>query len=144
KNYKELDFFLPDPAYRMEAEFVPYSEPKKVTVATAVGTEVDLDAKGIVKFQIHGLDYELEAFEGGKDGLFFIFRDETSGKETYGASRFMAADILANGKVDLNFNRAYNPPCAYTAFATCPLPPDKNVLSVRIEAGEKNYPGAQH
>ncbi len=144
KNYRELDFFPPDPAYRMEAEFAPYSGPKKVTIATAVGTVVDLDAKGIVKFRIRDRECELEAFESGKDQLFFIFRDGTSGKETYGASRFMAADILAPGKIDLNFNRAYNPPCAYTDFATCPLSPAKNVLSVRIEAGEKNYPGVHH
>ncbi len=144
KNYKGLDFFPPDPAFRIKAEFDPYAEPKKVTVPTAVGTEAEMDARGIVKFRIHGENCELEAFDGGKAKLFFIFRDGTSGEETYGASRFMSADILPDGTVDMNFNRAYNPPCAYTAYATCPLPPSKNVLRIRIEAGEKAYPGSAH
>ena len=71
--------------------------------------------------------------------LFFIFRDQTSGKETYGAGRFLYSDLPRDGKVVLDFNRAYNPPCAFTPYATCPLPPTANRLPVRVEAGEKNY-----
>ena len=71
--------------------------------------------------------------------LFFIFRDQTSGKETYGAGRFLYADLPKDGKVVLDFNKAYNPPCAFTPYATCPLPPPQNRLPVRIEAGEKAY-----
>ncbi len=71
-----------------------------------------------------------------------MFKDGTSGTETYGAVRFMDALILEDGTVDLNFNRAHNPPCAYTPYATCPLPPPQNILTVRIEAGERVYPGA--
>ena len=83
------------------------------------------------------LDGVLE--EPDAEELFFIFRDQTSGKETYGAGRFLYADLPKGGKVVLDFNKAYNPPCAFTPYATCPLPPPQNRLPVRIEAGEKAY-----
>jgi len=76
--------------------------------------------------------------EPGAEELFFIFRDQTAGKETYPAGRFLYAPMPKDGKVVLDFNKAYSPPCAFTAFATCPLPPPQNRLPVRIEAGEKN------
>jgi len=144
KNYKGLDFFPPSKKYKIIADFVPYPDPKKVTLDTIIGTETEMTSPGYVKFFIDGQEYSLEAFSGGSKSLFFIFKDETNGKETYEASRFMVSDVLDNGKVDLNFNRAYNPPCAYTPYATCPLPPPQNYLKVRIEAGEKKYPGSHH
>ena len=141
KNYHGLTFYPPKQKYKINAEFVPYPEPKKITVGTVVGTEEENISPGYVQFQIDGKEVRLDAFESGPGlkRLFFVFRDGTSGKETYGASRFMTCDVLEDGSVDLNFNRAYNPPCAYTPYATCPLPPPQNVLSVRIEAGEKAY-----
>ena len=89
---------------------------------------------GYVKFVINGKEYRLDAFQGDAKStkLFFIFSDETNGEETYGGGRFMYSDILENGKVDLNFNRAYNPPCSYTPYFTCPL------LKISISEGE--YP----
>ena len=95
----------------------------------------DIEVVGTVK--IDGKVYRLDAFSGEPKTLFFIFGDDTNGKETYEASRFMDAHILENGKVDLNFNRAINPPCAYTLYATCPLPPPQNQLKISILAGEK-------
>ena len=81
-----------------------------------------------------------DLFGGGKDKqLFYIFRDLTTGKETYPAGRFLYSDGPKDGHVVLDFNKAYNPPCAFTEFATCPLPPKENRLAVRIEAGEKKY-----
>ena len=74
----------------------------------------------------------------GKE-LFFIFHDQTSGKETYPPGRFLHTDFAKDGKVELDFNKAYNPPCAFTPYATCPLPPKQNRLPIRIEAGELNY-----
>lgn len=144
KDYKGLRFFPPRQQYRVQADFIPFDESKTVVVNTVVGTESKMQSPGYVAFNLSGQDLRLDAFGSGSDvkGLFFVFTDLTSGKETYGASRFMQADILENGKVDLNFNRAYNPPCAYTPFATCPLPPPQNHLSVRIEAGEKVYEGS--
>lgn len=146
KDYTGLNFFPPDPRFKIEADFVAYPNPKTITVATMVGTESDMIAPGYLQFEIDGKQFELEAFEVGSDlkQFFIIFRDGTSGDETYGASRFMTVSKLENGKVDLNFNRAHNPPCAYTPYATCPLPPDKNELEIRITAGEKNYPGSSH
>lgn len=106
----------------------------KVTVVAEKGTE----------FKIDGKVFRLDAFSGKPKTLFFIFGDETNGKETYEASRFMDAEILENGEVVLNFNRVYNPPCAYTPYATCPLPPPQNQLEISILAGEKKYPDSQH
>ncbi len=95
---------------------------------------------GYAVFRIHGrvrLRPILE--EPDAKELFYIFRDQTSSKETYGAGRFMYSDLPHDGKVVLDFNKAYNPPCAFTPYATCPLPPAENRLPVRIEAGEKKY-----
>lgn len=98
-----------------------------------------MSSPGYVKFKINTQEFQLEAFSGDLKKLFFIFKDETNGKDTYEASRFMESNLLDGGKVDLNFNRAYNPPCAFTPYATCPLPPPQNYLKIRIEAGEKKY-----
>lgn len=141
KNYQGLDFFQPNQQFKINADLISYPTPKSITVATVVGNEVSYNCRGYVKFIIDGKEYRLDAFDTsrGANILYFIFKDATSGHETYGSSRFMYSDILADGSVDLNFNRAYNPPCAYTPYATCPLPPPQNILAARIEAGEKNY-----
>jgi uncharacterized protein (DUF1684 family) len=140
KNHTGLDFYPPTEKYKLEAEFHPFPEPKKVEVGTAIGENTEMNSPGYVTFKIDGNFYRLDAFFGKPKTLFFIFGDDTNGKETYEASRFMEAYILENGKVDLNFNRAFNPPCAYTPFATCPLPPPQNQLKTSILAGEKKYP----
>ena len=143
RSYAGLDYFPPDPAFRVEGILVLYSRPKTVVVPTVVGTEAEMTSPGAVEFFLDGKAFRLQAFQEDPDGkrLFFVFSDETSGKETYEASRFMTAPVLDNGRVDMNFNRATNPPCAYMPFATCPLPPPENRLPIRIEAGEKKYPG---
>jgi uncharacterized protein (DUF1684 family) len=146
KNYKGLDFFPPSEKFKIEAVFVPLPTPKTVTVATVIGTEEEMKSPGYVKFMIDGKEFRLDAFAENAQSkqLFFIFKDETNGKETYGAGRFMTSNVLEDGKVDLNFNRAYNPPCSYTPYATCPLAPEQNWLKIRIEAGEKSYAGGHH
>jgi uncharacterized protein (DUF1684 family) len=141
KEYTGLEFFPPRAKYKLNASFTPYSPSKSQVLSTMVGTTTEMEVPGYLTFQIDGREYRLDAFRDypeSKD-LFIIFKDGTSGMETYGASRFMDAEILEDGTVDLNFNRAYNPPCAYTHYATCPLPPPQNILTVRIEAGEKKY-----
>jgi uncharacterized protein (DUF1684 family) len=96
-----------------------------------------MESPGYVVFQLDGRELRLEpVIEEGENELFFIFRDQTAGKETYPAGRFLYADLPRDGKVVLDFNKAYNPPCAFTPYATCPLPPKQNHLPVRIEAGE--------
>jgi uncharacterized protein (DUF1684 family) len=141
KEYHGLDFFAPKMEYRVTAEFVPYPEPKMITLATVVGTETEISSPGYVSFVLDGKEMRLDVFGDGHDAeeLSIIFKDLTSGRETYGACRFLVADVLESGDVELNFNRAYNPPCAYTPYATCPLPPPQNELPVAIKAGEKQY-----
>lgn len=145
KEYSGLDFFPPRKEYLMQVAFVPFTEPKKVKLVTVVGTEAEMVSPGYVGFRIDDRDLRLDVFETepGSSSLFIIFKDKTGGTETYGACRFMVADLQEDGNVRLNFNRAYNPPCAYTPYATCPLPPPQNDLPVRIEAGEKRY-GKNH
>ena len=96
---------------------------------------------GALVFTIGGRDYRLDAVEeNGEEDLFVIFADQTNGKKTYGAGRFLyAARPGADGTTIVDFNKAYNPPCAFTPFATCPLPPPQNRLSIPVEAGEKRY-----
>ncbi|MFQ6070206.1 MAG: DUF1684 domain-containing protein [Candidatus Aminicenantales bacterium] len=145
KNYTGLDFFPPSEKFRIEAEFVPYPEGKKLRIKTIINTENEMASPGYVKFSLDGKEYHLDVFGNPSNKrLFIIFKDGTNGKETYEPGRFLRAKIMDNGKVDLNFNRAYNPPCAYTPYATCPLAPLQNWLKVRIEAGEKKYPGSKH
>ena len=106
-----------------------------------MGTEEEYPIPAYLEFTLFEETFQLDPFSVKSDStlLFLIFKDETSGETTYGAGRYMYPKILDDGSVDLNFNRAYNPPCAYTPYATCPLAPEQNFLKTAIEAGEKNY-----
>jgi hypothetical protein len=97
-----------------------------------------MQSPGEVVFTLQGQELRLQAVNDG-DMLWFIFRDLTSGKETYGAARFLYAEPARDGRVELDFNKAYNPPCAFNPYTTCPLPPLENRLRVRVEAGEMSY-----
>jgi uncharacterized protein (DUF1684 family) len=121
--------------YRIEARWEAYASARTVSIVNVLGDVSEERSTGRAHFQIGSNQYSLEPVDEG-NSLFFIFRDETSGKETYGAGRFLYAEKPKNGVVILDFNKAVNPPCAFTAFATCPLPPSQNRLKVRIEAGE--------
>jgi uncharacterized protein (DUF1684 family) len=138
KNFHGLKYFPLNPAYRFRATFVPYATPKKVPVPNVLGQLVSMDSPGYVEFVSKGTKYRLEpVYEtSAHTDLFFIFKDLTSRAETYEAGRFLHTPLPSAGIVDLDFNRAYNPPCAFTAFATCPLPIKENQLQVRIPAGE--------
>lgn len=138
--FRGLDEFPLQPAWRVEARFEPYKPAKKIPIANVLGQVSDEDSPGAVVFDWQGKTYRLDALPGDdKGGLFLIFADQTNGKETYGAGRFLDAEPPKDGKVVVDFNTAYNPPCAFTAFATCPLPPAQNRLGLRVEAGEKKY-----
>ena len=138
--FRGLDFYPVHPAWRIDARFEPYKPAKKVPIANVLGQVTDEDSPGAVVFDRQGKTYRIDALTGGEDGsLFLLFADQTSGKETYGAGRFLDAGAPQDGKVVVDFNTAYNPPCAFTSFATCPLPPAQNRLAVRVEAGEKKY-----
>jgi len=138
-NFKGLSYFPLQSAYRVDAKFVRDDTPKKVPVPNVLGQTVEMESPGYVTFTLQGREVRLEpVYETSKhEDLFFIFSDLTSRRETYPAGRFLHAPLPStDGHVDLDFNKADNPPCAFTAFATCPLPTKANQLQVRIEAGE--------
>jgi uncharacterized protein (DUF1684 family) len=136
REFAGIETFPFDPAWRFVARWEAYPEPRRVTVVNVLGAEEEERAPGRAWFTIGGKELSLEpTLDDGK--LFFVFRDATAGKETYGASRFLLADPPEGGHVVLDFNRAYTPPCGFTPFATCPLPRRENVLPVRVTAGER-------
>ena len=140
--FKRLDFFDIDPAYRIEARFVPYQPPKKVQITSVTGQIEGADCPGVAQFTLEGKDFSLEPIlESPKSKqLFFIFKDLTNGQETYEAGRFLYTDLPKGNSLILNFNQAHNPYCAYSPYSTCPLPPRQNWLKAAIKAGEKKYP----
>ena len=139
-----LDTYPIEPAWRVEARFEPYDPPKTIGIPNVLGQVSDMPAPGAVVFDWQGKTFRLDALGDPKEGLSLIFADQTNGKETYGAGRFLETGPVKDGKVFVDFNLAYNPPCAFTAFATCPLPPSQNRLALRVEAGEKKYAGLAH
>jgi len=143
KHFKGLEYFPAQPKWLVTGSFVPYEAPKKVAIPTVLGTAETMEAPGLVSFTIDGKALTLEpVVEDPTDPkLWFIFKDATSAKETYGGGRFLYADMPKDGKVAIDFNQAYNPPCAFTPYATCPLPPKQNWLPIRVEAGEKTFSG---
>lgn len=142
KNFAGLDYFPIDPSWRIEAKWVPFEQPRAVDITNIIGQVSPAAVTGKAVFTRDGHTYELLPIdEGPAEPLFFVVSDSTSGNETYGACRFVYADQPKDGKVILDFNRAQSPPCAFTPFATCPLPPKENRFSVPIRAGEKDYRG---
>jgi uncharacterized protein len=142
RNFTGLKWFPPDEAYRVTGRFEPYAAAKTVKVPNILGDLETYKAPGVVAFTLNGQEHRLEAFEvgsGDRRRFFFVFRDLTSGKETYPSARFLYADLPANGRTTLDFNKAYNPPCAFNPYTTCPLPTEQNRMRVRIEAGELDY-----
>jgi len=142
-NFKGLEYFPLDARYRVEARLERYPTPKTVQVPVAQGPFQRMLAPGVVHFALHGRQLALQPLISNPDdtSYFFVFRDATSGRETYGAGRFLEAAAPPPGSdvLVLDFNRAYTPPCAFTPYATCPLPPPENVLPVPVRAGEKGY-----
>jgi uncharacterized protein (DUF1684 family) len=130
-----------DPKWRFEARFDAYRPPKPVAVPNVLGSIDNEKSPGAVIFAVGGHEYRLDAVaEEGTDELFLIFGDATNGTETYGGGRFLYAKPPGpDGRTVVDFNKAYNPPCVFTPYATCPLPPRGNRLPIRIEAGEKKY-----
>jgi uncharacterized protein (DUF1684 family) len=143
-SFKGLDTYPIQPEWRVVARFEPYKD-KTLPIANIVGQVNDIPSPGAVVFDWQGQTYRLDALQGSPEGgLFLIFTDKTSGKETYGAGRYLDTDPPKDSKVVVDFNTAYNPPCAFTAFATCPLPPPQNKLPIAIPAGEKKFAGEPH
>ena len=145
RNFAGLDYFPIDPSWRIEAQWVPFDPPHEVNITNMLGQTEPAPVPGKAVFTRDGRTFELLPIdEGADEPLFFVLTDLTAGEETYEASRFLYADRPKDGKIILDFNRAQNPPCAFTPFATCPLPPKENHLPVRVTAGEKAYRGNAH
>ena len=145
-DFKGLDHFPVDPAFRISATLDLYPEPREVAIPTVIGEPSMMLAPGLLRFEINGKTVSLEPYISTPDdrNLFLVFRDATSGDTTYGAGRFLDAELAEDSiEVVLDFNLATNPPCAFTPFATCPLPTPENTLFVAIEAGER-YSGPAH
>lgn len=138
KEFTAIRYFPVDENYRVKARFVPYNPPKRILVPDILGETSNEPSPGYAEFTLNGRTCRLDPVSEG-DELFFIFKDLTSGKETYPPGRFLYSGMAKNGEVILDFNKAYNPPCAFTPYATCPLPPAQNHLPIRIEAGELRY-----
>jgi uncharacterized protein len=141
RSFAGLDYYPIRSEYRVVAEWVPYEPQKTISIPNVLGMSEDLPCPGYARFTIGGKEQRLEPVieQPGDQELFFIFADRTNGSETYPSGRFLYAPMPQDGTVVLDFNKAYNPPCSFTPFATCPLPPPQNRLSARIEAGEKRY-----
>jgi uncharacterized protein len=143
KQFTHLSWYPVDASWRVEARFTPWDKPHTLTFDTVVeGLKEEDPSPGFVTFTKDGHEFRLEPVIDDNE-LFFIFRDQTSGKSTYAASRFLYAEMPKNLKaastVVLDFNKAINPPCVFTAYATCPLPPPQNRLSLAVTAGELMY-----
>lgn len=140
-HFAGLEYFPIDPKWRVEARLEPYNPVKRVPIDDITGLRSEYEAPGQLVFTVDGKEHRLDPFSEG-DELFIIFSDETRKDSTYPAGRYLYAKKPGpDGKVIVDFNKAYNPPCAFTDFATCPLPPRQNRLPVRVEAGEKKYAG---
>ncbi len=138
REFTGLRWFPVAESYRLTATYVAYPQPKEIEIVNILGQVEKMASPGYVTFTLNGKEHRLEPVTEEQQ-LFFIFRDLTSNKTTYPAGRFLYSDLPQNGKVILDFNQAINPPCAFTEFATCPLPPPQNWLKVAIEAGELAY-----
>jgi len=141
-NFKGTEFYPTDVNWRIDARFEPYNPPKPMPITNVLGMESAEASPGAVKFEVGGQEYRLDAVtEKNEPRLFMIMADKTSGKETYPAGRYLYVDPPdASGRVVIDFNKAFSPPCAFTRFATCPLPPRQNRLPIAIVAGEKYTP----
>ncbi|WHZ20832.1 MAG: hypothetical protein OJF55_002981 [Rhodanobacteraceae bacterium] len=140
-GFAGIERFPVDPAWRIVADWQPLDPPFQLATGTVIGTIENYPAPGKAVFEREGRRFELYPVieVPGDTQLFLIFADRTSGKETYGAARFLYADMPRDGRIVLDFNRAYNPPCAFTPYATCPLAPPENRLDLRVAAGELKY-----
>jgi uncharacterized protein (DUF1684 family) len=134
-------WFPIDHAYRVTGRFVADAQPATRRVLNTFGDIDEYRTEGVVAFRLHGQDLTLRPFTTRPNRLYFVFRDASSGEETYEAARFVYADLDDTGRVVIDFNQAYNPPCAFNPYTTCPIPLSENRLPVKILAGERNYQG---
>ena len=141
RGFKGFRWFTIDASYRVAARFIRDASPKTVEVVNTFNDVVSYKTEGVVEFELHGRTLRLRPFTTRPGRLYFVFRDASSGEETYGTGRFLYADLLEDGTTVLDFNEAYNPPCAFNPYTTCPLPMKENILPLKVLAGERAYAG---
>jgi uncharacterized protein (DUF1684 family) len=140
KGFLGFAWFPIDLSHRVTGRFVRDAQPSKLSVVNTYGDVDEFTTEGVVEFQLQGRTMRLRPFTTRPKRFWFVFKDASSGQETYEAARFVYADLADDGSVVLDFNQAYNPPCAFNPFTTCPIPLKENHLPVKILAGEKAYP----
>lgn len=144
KHFQGIEYFPPSDDWIISARFEPYPPGRRIPILNILGMTDQMVTPGAVVFTKNGREYRLDTILEAPDDqeLFVMFADATTARETYGAGRFMYIPMPRDGRVTIDFNRAYNPPCAFNEFATCPLPPAQNRLALRVDAGEKKYTAA--
>jgi uncharacterized protein (DUF1684 family) len=140
RGFLGFSWFPIDLQYRVVGKFIPDAEPKPLKVPNTLGDEDEYRTEGVVEFQLLGQTLRLRPFTTRPKRFYIVFRDASSGQETYETARFLYADLRDDGTTVLDFNQAYNPPCAFNPYTTCPIPLRENRLPVKILAGEKAYP----
>jgi uncharacterized protein len=141
-RFSGLDYFAIDPAWRVIADWTPFASPDQLTLSRRLGSVSTVDVPGKARFQLHGRTHTLLPYQEKAGGdLFFVLADQTSGEDTYDKARFLYAPPPVDGKLVLDFNKAHNPPSAFTPYANCPIAPPENALALRVVAGEKRYRG---
>jgi uncharacterized protein (DUF1684 family) len=136
-DFEGRSWFPIRPEYRVETHLERHDPPRQFQIMSTSGGTQPATGVGRLTFQLHGQTCSLEALEGGPDSVSLIFKDASADTETYPSGRFLVASLIGDDRAILDFNRAYNPPCAFSAYTTCPLPLPENILEVRIEAGER-------
>ena len=139
KAFRGFAWFPIDPAYRVVARFIKDAEPRRLQVPNTLDVLDPYSTEGVLEFTLNGQTLRLRPFTTRPKRFYIVFRDASAGKETYQVARFLYADLLDDGTAVLDFNQAYNPPCAFNKFTTCPLPLKENILPVKILAGERAY-----
>ena len=140
QDFAGIERWPVDEAWRVDAQWIEYETPKKRLFPDVLGNAVEEDSPGEARFTVNGIEYALFPTSIYEESLFFVFGDATNGNESYGAGRFLYTDLPdEDGHLILDFNRGYNPPCVFTPFATCPLPPAGNMIDLEITAGEKMF-----
>ncbi|MFA9492058.1 MAG: DUF1684 domain-containing protein [Anaerolineales bacterium] len=145
RTFPGRSWFPVDSEFQVQAEFKEHAAGRTIVIPNILGEQEEVQSLGTVTFPFREFEGQLEAMEAADNRLFIIFKDSTCGAITYPAGRFLVSEEIMGSTVTLDFNRSYNPPCAFTAFATCPLPPEENHLDFPVEAGEKYIPfGPMH
>ena len=144
RTFTGFKWFPIDEKWRVTGRFIQDASPSTVKVPNLKGDFATYRTEGVVEFTLDGQTIRMRPMTTKPGQLFFILRDATAGRETYGAARFLYADLQPDGSVVLDFNEAHNPPCAFNPYTTCPLPPKENRLTLAIRAGEMDYDGPTH